>query len=73
MEKDNLPLIVQDLKSKRDALSLAHEQLKKTAMTDTKGLIKYSDINRKTRIYKTAKSFFRILKISSADTKLYFK
>jgi hypothetical protein len=29
MEKDNLPLIVQDLKSKRDALSLAHEQLKK--------------------------------------------
>jgi hypothetical protein len=29
MEKTNLPLIVQDLKSKRDALSLAHEQLKK--------------------------------------------
>jgi len=29
MEKDKLPLIVQDLKSKRDALSLAHEQLKK--------------------------------------------
>jgi hypothetical protein len=26
--KDSLPLIVQDLKSKRDALSLAHEQLK---------------------------------------------
>ena len=44
-----------------------------SVMTDTKGLIKYSDINRKTRIYKTAKSFFRILKISSADTKLYFK
>jgi hypothetical protein len=42
-------------------------------MTETKGLIKYSDINRKTRIYKTAKSFFRVLKISSADTKLYFK
>ena len=29
MEKSTLPLIVQDLKSKRDALSLAHEQLKK--------------------------------------------
>lgn len=29
MEKRTLPLIVQDLKSKRDALSLAHEQLKK--------------------------------------------
>ena len=44
----------------------------KELMTDTKGLIKYNDINRKTRIYKTAKSFFRILKISSTDTKLYF-
>ena len=43
-----------------------------SVMTDTKGLIKYSDINRKTRIYKTAKSFFRVLKISSADKK-YFK
>lgn len=28
MEKSTLPLIVQDLKSKRDALALAHEQLK---------------------------------------------
>ena len=44
-----------------------------SVMTDTKGLIKYSDINKKTRIYKTAKSFFRILKISSADRKKYFK
>ena len=41
-------------------------------IADTKGLIKYSDVNKKTRIYKTAKSFFRILKISSADKK-YFK
>ena len=45
----------------------------KELMTDTKGLIKYTDINRKTRIYKTAKSFFRVLKISNADRKLYFK
>jgi len=29
MEKHTLPLIVQDLKAKRDSLSLAHEQLKK--------------------------------------------
>jgi len=42
-------------------------------MENTKNIIKYSDINRKTRIYKTAKSFFRVLKISSADRKKYFK
>ena len=42
-------------------------------MANTKGLIKYSDVNKKTRIYKTAKSFFRVLKVNSADTKLYFK
>jgi len=40
---------------------------------DTKGLIKYGDINRKSRVYRTAKSFFRILKISNADKKKYFK
>ena len=40
---------------------------------DTKGLIKYGDINRKSRVYRTAKSFFRILKISSEDKKKYFK
>ena len=42
-------------------------------MADTKGLIKYSDINKKKRIYRTAKSFFRVLKISSEDRKKYFK
>ena len=40
---------------------------------DTKGLIKYTDVNKKKRIYRTAKSFFRILKISSSDKKKYFK
>ena len=45
----------------------------KELMANTKNIIKYSDINKKKRIYKTAKSFFRILKISNADTKLYFK
>jgi hypothetical protein len=43
-----------------------------SVMTDTKGLIKYSDINRKTRIYKTSKSFFILLKIKKDDAKLYF-
>jgi len=45
----------------------------KELMENTKNIIKYSDINRKTRIYKTAKSFFRVLKISSSDRKKYFK
>ena len=45
----------------------------KELMTDTKSVIKYSDVNKKTRIYKTAKSFFRVLKISSTDKKKYFK
>ena len=44
-----------------------------SVIADTKGLIKYSDINRKTRVYRTAKSFFRVLKISSSDRKKYFK
>ena len=35
MEKQTLPMIIQDLKSKRDALSLAHEQLKKIMTTGT--------------------------------------
>ena len=45
----------------------------KELMADTKNIIKYSDVNKKTRIYKTAKSFFRVLKISSEDRKKYFK
>jgi len=45
----------------------------KELMANTKNIIKYNDINRKTRIYKTAKSFFRVLKISSEDRKKYFK
>ena len=45
----------------------------KELMADTKGIIKYTDINKKTRIYKTAKSFFRVLKISNEDKKKYFK
>jgi len=45
----------------------------KSMIDDTKQVIKYSDINKKTRIYKTAKSFFRILKINNEDTNLYFR
>ena len=36
-------------------------------------LIKYSDSKKKTRVYKTAKSFFRIFKVASDDEELYFK
>ena len=39
----------------------------KELMADTKNIIKYSDVNKKTRIYKTAKSFFRVLKISKKN------
>jgi hypothetical protein len=45
----------------------------KSMIDDTNNVIKYSDINKKTRIYKTAKSFFRILKINNEDTHLYFR
>ena len=39
----------------------------KSMLYDTFHVLKYSDINKKkkTRIYKTAKSFFRILKINT--------
>ena len=39
MEKQTLPMIIQDLKSKRDALSLAHEQLKKDSNDCNKCII----------------------------------
>ncbi len=45
----------------------------KELIDDTKNVIKYSDVNKKTRVYKTAKSFFRVLKVNNHDTKLYFK
>ena len=45
----------------------------KDMIEHTKGVIRYSDVNKKTRVYKTAKSFFRILKISNSDETLYFK
>jgi len=45
----------------------------KDMINHTKGVIRYSDVNKKTRVYKTAKSFFRILKINDDDNTLYFK
>ena len=39
----------------------------------TNNILKYSDINKKVRFYKTPKSFFRVLKISNEDKLLYFK
>lgn len=39
----------------------------------TNGLIKYSDINKKNRKYKTSKSFFRVIRFNNNDTKLYFR
>ena len=39
---------------------------------DTKNIIKYSDVNRIRRVYKTSKSFFILLKIKKDDAKLYF-
>ena len=43
-----------------------------SVITDTKNIINYGDINRIRRIYKTSKSFFRLLKIKKDDAKLYF-
>ena len=45
----------------------------KSMLEDTCNVLKYSDINKKIRIYKTAKSFFRILKINTKDNILYFR
>ena len=45
----------------------------KHMIEDTKSVIKYSDVSKKVRVYKTAKSFFRVLKISNDDETLYFK
>ena len=41
-------------------------------MKDTRNVIKYCDINRIRRIYKTSKSFFILLIIKKDDAKLYF-
>lgn len=39
----------------------------------SKGIIRYSDVKKKTRVYKTRKSFFRVLYVSNEDEALYFQ
>ena len=39
----------------------------------SKGIIRYSDVKKKTRVYKTRKSFFRVLYVSTEDELLYFQ
>lgn len=36
-------------------------------------ILKYSDVNRKVRCYRTVKSFFRIIYVSREDEEKYFK
>lgn len=45
----------------------------KALIQRTKGVIRYSDVGKKTRTYKTAKSFFRILKVSQRNINKYLK
>jgi hypothetical protein len=65
-------LIFTDQECKRFNAMWMYDSIK-DMIEDTNNVIRYSDVNKKTRVYKTAKSFFRILKISREDTALYFK
>jgi hypothetical protein len=65
-------LIFDDQECKRFNAMWFYDSIK-DMIQDTNNVIRYSDVNKKTRVYKTAKSFFRILKISREDTALYFK
>lgn len=44
----------------------------KQIMNKTNGLIKYSDVNKKIRHYKTCKSFFKVLNIDKKNKNKYF-
>lgn len=44
----------------------------KQIISKTNGFIKYSDINKKIRHYKTSKSFFKIINIDKKDKNKYF-
>lgn len=65
-------LVFHDQECKRFNAMWMYDSIK-DMIEDTNNVIRYSDVNKKTRVYKTAKSFFRILKISKEDTALYFK
>jgi len=45
----------------------------KDILTWSKGLLKYNDVSKTTRVYKTYKCFFKIIEVSSKDEILYFK
>jgi hypothetical protein len=44
----------------------------KQIINKTKGLIKYNDVNKKIRYYKTCKSFFKVLYIDKKNKNKYF-
>lgn len=45
----------------------------KDILTWSKGLLKYNDVSKITRVYKTYKCFFKIIEVSKRDELLYFK
>ena len=45
----------------------------KDILTHTKGLLKYNDVGKTKRVYKTYKCFFKILEVSKNDELKYFK
>lgn len=45
----------------------------KQIIEDTNGVLRYSDVSKKVRVYKTSKSFFRILKVTTRNMQKYFK
>jgi hypothetical protein len=44
----------------------------KQIIKKTNGFIKYNDINKKFRYYKTSKSFFKVLNVDNKNKKKYF-
>lgn len=44
----------------------------KDIITWSKGLLKYNDVSKNCRIYKTYKSFFKIIDVHKLDEQFYF-
>lgn len=45
----------------------------KDILTWSKGLLKYNDVSKTTRVYKTYKCFFKIIEVSKYDELKYFQ
>ena len=45
----------------------------KDILTWSKGLLKYNDVSKTTRVYKTYKCFFKIIEVSKTYELKYFK